>query len=108
MHYDQDNDQLILFGGGGPNKQRFNTINLLIQEDGISLFSITACTAAEPSSWADAGDAHNSVVTPSVAAATDFLIMTGSFLGLRRKLGTRVFRSVFGVLPVRCQLLTDI
>jgi hypothetical protein len=29
MHYDKDNDRLILFGGGGPNKQRFNTISLL-------------------------------------------------------------------------------
>jgi len=29
MHYDKKNDQIILFGGGGPNKQRFNTISIL-------------------------------------------------------------------------------
>lgn len=29
MHYDKDNDRLILFGGGGANKQRFNSISLL-------------------------------------------------------------------------------
>ena len=29
MHYDKNNDQLVLFGGGGPNKQRFNTISIL-------------------------------------------------------------------------------
>jgi hypothetical protein len=29
MHYDRDNDRIILFGGGGVNKKRFNTINLL-------------------------------------------------------------------------------
>ena len=29
MHYDKDNDRLIMFGGGGANKQRFNTINIL-------------------------------------------------------------------------------
>lgn len=29
MHYDKENNRLIVFGGGGANKQRFNTINLL-------------------------------------------------------------------------------
>lgn len=29
MHYDSENDRLVLFGGGGPNKQRFNSISLL-------------------------------------------------------------------------------
>lgn len=29
MHYDKENDRLIVFGGGGANKQRFNTINIL-------------------------------------------------------------------------------
>lgn len=29
MHYDSDNDRLIVFGGGGANKLRYDTINLL-------------------------------------------------------------------------------
>ena len=29
MNYDQDNNQIVIFGGGGSNKQRFNSINIL-------------------------------------------------------------------------------
>lgn len=29
MSYDSENDQVIVFGGGGPNKKRFNTVNIL-------------------------------------------------------------------------------
>ena len=29
LSYDPVNDQLLLFGGGGPNKQRFNTVSTL-------------------------------------------------------------------------------
>jgi hypothetical protein len=29
MSYDSENDRIIIFGGGGPNKKRFNTINVL-------------------------------------------------------------------------------
>ena len=29
MNYDQDSDRIVIFGGGGPNKQRFNTVNIL-------------------------------------------------------------------------------
>lgn len=29
LSYDQNNHQLLLFGGGGPSKQRFNTISTL-------------------------------------------------------------------------------
>jgi hypothetical protein len=28
LNYDSVNNQLILFGGGGPNKQRFNSISV--------------------------------------------------------------------------------
>ena len=27
--YDPENEQLLLFGGGGPQKQRFNTVSIL-------------------------------------------------------------------------------
>lgn len=29
MSYDKENNRIIVFGGGGPNKRRFNTINIL-------------------------------------------------------------------------------
>lgn len=29
MSYDSENDRIVVFGGGGPNKKRFNTINML-------------------------------------------------------------------------------
>lgn len=29
MNYDAVNEQIVIFGGGGPNKQRFNSINVL-------------------------------------------------------------------------------
>lgn len=29
LHYDSQNNQLVLFGGGGSNKVRFNAIHLL-------------------------------------------------------------------------------
>lgn len=29
MSYDQINNRIIVFGGGGPNKKRFNSINIL-------------------------------------------------------------------------------
>lgn len=29
MSYDSENDRIVVFGGGGPNKKRFNTINVL-------------------------------------------------------------------------------
>lgn len=29
MNYDKNNHKLVVFGGGGPNKKRFNSINLL-------------------------------------------------------------------------------
>ena len=29
MNYDPLNNQLVLFGGGGPNKQRFNCVSVL-------------------------------------------------------------------------------
>ena len=29
MHYDQVNQRVVVFGGGGANKRRFNTVNLL-------------------------------------------------------------------------------
>lgn len=29
MNYDKENNQIIIFGGGGANKQRFNCISLL-------------------------------------------------------------------------------
>jgi hypothetical protein len=29
LSYDPLNDQLLLFGGGGPNKQRFNSVSTL-------------------------------------------------------------------------------
>jgi hypothetical protein len=29
MNYDPLNNQIVIFGGGGPNKQRFNSINIL-------------------------------------------------------------------------------
>jgi hypothetical protein len=29
LNYDSVNNQLLLFGGGGANKQRFNTISIL-------------------------------------------------------------------------------
>lgn len=29
MSYDSENDRIIVFGGGGQNKKRFNTINIL-------------------------------------------------------------------------------
>jgi len=29
LNYDPINKQLLLFGGGGSNKQRFNSINIL-------------------------------------------------------------------------------
>ena len=29
LNYDAQSQQLVVFGGGGPNKQRFNTINVL-------------------------------------------------------------------------------
>lgn len=29
LNYDPESQQLVVFGGGGPNKQRFNTINVL-------------------------------------------------------------------------------
>lgn len=29
MNYDKENNQIIIFGGGGTNKQRFNSINVL-------------------------------------------------------------------------------
>lgn len=29
MNYDKENNRVILFGGGGANKKRFNSINIL-------------------------------------------------------------------------------
>jgi len=29
MNYDTENDQILIFGGGGANKQRFNSISVL-------------------------------------------------------------------------------
>jgi len=29
MNYDPDTERIVIFGGGGPNKQRFNTVNIL-------------------------------------------------------------------------------
>ena len=29
MSYDSQNDRIVVFGGGGPNKKRFNTVNVL-------------------------------------------------------------------------------
>jgi hypothetical protein len=29
MNYDQENNQIVIFGGGGSNKQRFNSISIL-------------------------------------------------------------------------------
>jgi hypothetical protein len=29
LNYDKSNNQLLLFGGGGSNKQRFNSISIL-------------------------------------------------------------------------------
>ena len=29
MNYDVKTNQVVVFGGGGPNKQRFNTVNVL-------------------------------------------------------------------------------
>ena len=29
MSYDSENDRIIVFGGGGPNKKRFNPIKIL-------------------------------------------------------------------------------
>lgn len=50
MHYDADNQRLILFGGGGANKQRFNTINILnwITKEWIEISPKTN----EPAPWA--------------------------------------------------------
>jgi len=35
MHYDSINKRIILFGGGGPNKQRFNVVCVLDWETKI-------------------------------------------------------------------------
>ena len=29
MNYDRQNNRIVIFGGGGPNKKRFNSISLL-------------------------------------------------------------------------------
>jgi hypothetical protein len=29
MNYDKDNNRIIIFGGGGANKKRYNSINIL-------------------------------------------------------------------------------
>jgi hypothetical protein len=29
MNYDPVNNNIVIFGGGGPNKQRFNAVNVL-------------------------------------------------------------------------------
>ena len=29
MNYDRENNRIVVFGGGGPNKKRFNSINIL-------------------------------------------------------------------------------
>lgn len=29
INYDENTKRVVIFGGGGPNKQRFNTINIL-------------------------------------------------------------------------------
>ena len=29
LNYDPDNNRIIVFGGGGPNKKRFNTIHVM-------------------------------------------------------------------------------
>lgn len=49
LNYDCANDRLVLFGGGGSNKQRFNTISLL----DLSTMEWMEIPAAqnEPSPW---------------------------------------------------------
>ncbi len=50
MHYDKENDQLVVFGGGGANKQRFNSINLLSWK--TKEWIEVAPKANEPAPWA--------------------------------------------------------
>ena len=43
--YDPVNEQLLLFGGGGPNKQRFNTVSTL-DLNTLHWFEIPPCEAS--------------------------------------------------------------